>query len=226
MDSELIKVNAASARLHRMKRGVVTASRLHSEVVPKSYKPAMVTLTYRPGREWRGSDVRDYLRRVRQFCKEKGFVFRYVWVAELQKRGAVHYHVLVWLPGGVKLPKADLSGWWAWGLSRMEWAKAPIRYLIKYSSKLAGKGAALPRGLRLHGAGGLDGPGRGVRRWWCAPAFVRKVWTEETAVRRASGEGVSFSGWVSERTGELIRSPWVFAGVSGGMVYLIRRNYA
>lgn len=221
-----LKVDPVKGRLQRMRRGVVTSARLHSENIPRSYKPAMVTLTYRPGVEWRGSDIRDYLRRVRQFAADVGFVLRYVWVAELQKRGAVHYHVMVWLPNGVKLQKPDESGWWAHGLSRIEWAKAPIRYLIKYASKLSSKGGELPKGLRLHGAGGLSSPERGVRRWWVAPSFVRENWKEEVAVRRVSGEGVSFAGWCCEATGEVIRSPWVFLGFSGGSVVLARGQYA
>jgi Protein of unknown function (DUF3296). len=36
--------------------------------------------------------------------ERRGHKLPYVWVAELQKRGALHYHVLLWLPRGLTLP--------------------------------------------------------------------------------------------------------------------------
>ena len=80
-----------------MKHGELTAARLHEEDLQKSksrYRRAMVTLTYRNIDDWRADDVSYFMRLVRQWCKRREIEVRYVWVAELQKRGAVHYHVV------------------------------------------------------------------------------------------------------------------------------------
>lgn len=223
-DTKVLEVDPIAVRLKAMKRGVVTASRLQGEAVPR-WRPAMVTLTYRPGRDWCPSDVRSYLEHCRKFVQREGYVFRYVWVAELQGRGAVHYHVLVWLPPGVRLPKPDESGWWSYGMSRIEWAVAPIRYMIKYASKLSSKGLRFPRGLRLHGAGGLSAEARGVRRWWVAPSWVRKVFKGEQSVRRGDPTGTSAGGYFSEVTGEFIRSPWVVVMLRGGFPVIQWRGF-
>lgn len=70
----------------------------------------MVTLTYRNIDDWCTDDISYFMRLVRQWCKRRQIAVRYVWVAELQKRSAVHYHVVFWLPIGISLPKPDKQG--------------------------------------------------------------------------------------------------------------------
>lgn len=222
---QTVELDARALRLKSMRRGVLTAARLHVESVPK-WRGAMVTLTYRPGLEWRSSDVRGYLERCRKFVQSHKHTFRYTWVAELQARGAVHYHVLVWLPQGLVLPKADVSGWWPHGMSRMEWSRAPIRYLMKYGTKLSSKGGTLPRGLRLHGAGGLSRADRGVRRWWVAPSWVRQRFPGEQLVRRVGSAAGAACGWLAEGTGEFCASPWLFLGLRQGSPVLMWRGFS
>jgi hypothetical protein len=107
----------------------------------------MVTLTYRPGVKWEARHVSGFLRKVRAELGER--LFGYVWVAELQKRGAVHYHVLLWVASGARIEMPDKSGAWEWGDTKIELARSPW-YVLKYTSKghLEGEGA-FPKGCRM-----------------------------------------------------------------------------
>ncbi len=53
----------------------------------------MVTLTYRPDVEWSAEHVKASMQRFRDWARVRAPGTRYLWVAELQKRGAVHYHL-------------------------------------------------------------------------------------------------------------------------------------
>ena len=64
----------------------------------------------------------------------------YAWVAELQKRGAVHYHLIVYTKKGASIPFPDRA-WgrknyiaWKWGYTKVEKARLP-QYLASYVSK-------------------------------------------------------------------------------------------
>jgi hypothetical protein len=163
----------------------------------------MVTLTYRDVSGWSPRHVSEFLQRVRVWLKRRGHTFRYVWVAELQQRGAVHYHVLVWLPRGLTLPKPDKQGWWTHGSTNICWARKPVGYLCKYASKLESKaGEDFPPGARLHGRGGLDEL-RAVSAWWSLPGWARELFGVADQVRRAVGGGL-----VSRRTGAFFPSPF------------------
>jgi hypothetical protein len=93
---------------------------------------------------------------------DRDIPFRYVWVAELQKRGALHYHVAIWLPKRVQLPKFDKQGWWPHGSTQRLIAKNAVGYLMKYLSKIS-PFHKFPKGVRIHGFGGLTQQARGNR---------------------------------------------------------------
>ena len=162
----------------------------------------MVTLTYRDVGEWRPGHLPALLQTMRKWVQRRGHGLRYVWVAELQRRGAVHYHLLLWLPKGLTLPKPDKQGWWPHGLTRIEWARKPVGYLAKYASK-GGEAAEFPKGCRLHGHGGLAAAARVIASWWRCPEWVRSHWGSDHRPRRVRG------GFLSRLTGEVLRSPWV-----------------
>lgn len=192
-----------------MRRAVTTAGdQITSGLQDKGfrYRAAMITLTYREIAGWQGRHINEFVKHVRQWLARRGHEFRYVWVAELQSRGAVHYHLVTWLPRGVTLPKPDKQGWWTHGSSRIEWARRPVGYLTKYASK--GDLGEMPRGLRLHGRGGLDQSQRRVVSWWLLPRYVRIAFQLPfLVIRRALG-----GGWLAVDTGEWIPScgrPWL-----------------
>jgi hypothetical protein len=188
-----------------MRRAVVNAGDLLEEGYLQGgfrRQAVLITLTYREVDGWRANHLTDCLKRMRQWASRRRFNLGYVWTAELQQRGAVHYHVVCWLPRGLMMPKPDKQRWWPHGSTRIERARRAVGYLVKYASK-GDDVEKFPRGLRLHGRGGLDAKQRRIVAWWLLPRYVRTVFDElGTIVRRASG-----GGWLELCTGQWI-PPW------------------
>ncbi len=207
----------AAARITRMKKNVLTSARLHVDAGTSGGfrgRWAMLTLTFREGVEWEANQISKLLQHIRMYAARSGFKARYVWVLELTKRLRPHYHVLVWLPKGRTLPKPDKQGWWAYGMTQIEWAKHAVGYIAKYASKGEPETlCAIPRGARLCGVGGLENPQRIELRWWKSPVWVRQVFTEITDLGRVEG-----GGWVNRQTGEYLKSPWVVLWHGGALV--------
>lgn len=167
-----------------------------------------VTLTYRPGEDWHGRHISHFIKCVREWSRRLGQTLRYVWTAEMQERGAVHYHAIFWLKHGTRLPKPDVRGWWPHGMTQRVLARNPVAYIAKYASK-AEDGPAFPKGIRICGAGGLDTEARREARWWKAPKEAREILGTLADIRRA------VSGRFCALTGEFWRSPWRFVRING-----------
>ncbi|MER2492940.1 rolling circle replication-associated protein [Catenovulum sediminis] len=214
-------IDRHKSRLRKLKYSVLTSARLHIEdlsVGSYRYRVAMLTLTYKDLDAWEPRHISDLLSYVRKWCKRRNIDFRYVWVGELQKRGALHYHVLIWLPKGVTLPKPDKQGWWKHGLTKIEWARNAIGYIAKYASKGEDNPDKFPKGVRIYGCGGLSENARNERCWWSMPNWVREIATVEDRPRRAIGGGI-----LLKSTGEILESPWLFAGFSAKGAYIIKK---
>lgn len=204
-----------------MKCGTITAARLHEETYKTGgfrSKAAMLTLTYAPQVDWSPLHVSELVRHIRQWCGRRGHAFRYVWVMELTKAGKPHYHLLIWLPKGVSLPKPDKQGWWRHGHTRIEWARKAVGYIAKYASKGIEQ-AQFPKGARIHATGGLLPDARIERSWWLSPAWVREAWPEPSYRPRPAAGG----GWVSRQTGEHRTTPWAVLFLHGA-VYIVAKG--
>ena len=213
-------VERVKSRLRRMKHGVITSARLLNEQATANgtrTRAAMVTLTYAPGQCWNPRHISETLAACRKWHNRLGIRMRYVWVAEMQQRGAVHYHIVFWMPRGYKLPKFDQRGWWPYGMSNAEWCRNAVGYVAKYASK--GKdGPPFPKGIRISGAGGLDVEGRRIARYWRAPQECREFLGEAADIRRIKG------GRVDAAIGLFWDSPWRFLFISG-KPHLTKANY-
>lgn len=199
-----IQVFRHEGRLKRMKRSVLTTARLLQEDMQQGGfrgRIAMLTLTYRPEVEWEQGQLTSCIKAVRQYLARRGETMRYVSVMELHKSGKPHYHLLIWLPRGVTLPKPDKRGWWRYGMTKIEWARNALGYVAKYASK--GADGRFPKGARLTTSGGLSRRARFERAWWLAPGWVRDAFSVEDRPVRAPG-----GGWVSRITGDWLPSPW------------------
>lgn len=183
-----------------MKSALLTAARLNVESNPRD-QVVMVTCTYRPERYWRARHITAMIRAMRKWSETRGFKLRYAWCLEATKAGKEHYHVLLWLPRGVTLPKADKKGWWAHGMTRTERARNAVGYLAKYASK-GGETRTLPKDSRLYGVGGLQGMHLAEWRWWRLPVWLREQVTPCELPRR-----LKMLGWCLT-SGELVASPW------------------
>lgn len=108
----------------------------------------MYTLTYERVGQWEPRHICNCMRWLRR----QG-IRLYVWVAELQKRGAVHYHVLAMLPHLQRWRKPTATdGGWARGFT---WVTPGIRrplYIMKYLQKGQGSESqhTFPKGFRLY----------------------------------------------------------------------------
>lgn len=198
-------------RLSQLRMHVGFAARAHA-VSRKGHRadvPWMVTLTYRgDNNDWRPDHIKAALQACRKWCQRRGAAFRYVWVAELQQRGVIHYHVACWLPKGLSMPKWDKQGWWPHGMTNVIRARHATAYLMKYLSKGSDYGQ-LPRGARAYAVGGLDHSLRRARAWLRLPSFVQgnasifDRWT-----RREGG------GWIAP-DGAAVASEFTSAVVAG-----------
>ncbi len=197
-------------RQSRMRKSLLTGARLIVQERTKGGfrgRFAMVGCSYRPDAQYEPGDITALVKSIRQYLKRRGVKFYGVWKAELgEKNGRFHYHLLVWLPRGITLPKPDKQGWWKKGSTRIEWAKNAVGYVAKYVSKI--EDGDLPKGARMYCVLGLTGDDRNELNWWKCPKWVREVFTtpEMMPVRRRGG------GLVSRTTGEYLESRYKFGG--------------
>lgn len=174
-----IPLCAESRRLSRMRRGVISASRLVQEEMEAGghrYRVAFVTVTYRPGETWSAGDIRALVKHYRHWGQRRSAGLRIVWVAELHSglganRGQLHYHLVIFVPRGLTPPMSDKQGWWRKGMSNCRWAYRPVGYLAKYASKGL-RGHSLPVGARLWGVSGLGSTVRTQLVFALAPKWL------------------------------------------------------
>ncbi|MFT4243637.1 MAG: hypothetical protein QM569_15300 [Acidovorax sp.] len=228
-----ITIDRHASRCTRLRKSLgVSAKSLHN-AGPLTQRIWMQTLTYAGDNgNWRPEHISRFLDALRKWhyaCTGVKTV-RYVWVAELQQRGVIHYHVVIWLAGHLTPPKPDrfwktrdkrgFLHWhppmWPHGMSNRLKAHAPVAYIMKYASKIESKNVgSFPHGARIHGCGGLDATGRSIRRWVLWPAYVQGNASVDDRFRPAPG-----GGYRNDETGELLLSE--FAPTGGGFQSFIR----
>lgn len=211
----------AERRVNRLKRSVWASGHLHA-MAENGFRPAVpwfVTLTYVGVADWLPEHVAKAVLRFRNWCRSKGVECRYTWVAELQGRGAVHYHLLAWLPVGMRMPHWDKptpkrggqrASFWPHGMTQTEVAKSGVGYLMKYLSKL-GELTRFPKNLRLYGIGGLTRQGRSIRSWFNLPQWAKAAHGVGELARTGAG-------MVLRATGEILPPVWRVKHVPSGLV--------
>lgn len=206
---EVIELSPWKTRVRRMQRRVKAWADLVQYDHP-NFRLVMITLTYREIEDWRPGQIREFMLTLRKNLA--GRLLSYAWVAELQKRGAVHYHVLVLVKKGTLIPEPDKSGWWVHGLTRIETARSPF-YVLKYTGKEYQKTGFFPKGLRMFAVWVSKELAGEYARWFfrisAVPSWLRTKLIELGAV------GAKFTrypggGW--EVLGKVYKSPWVFMG--------------
>lgn len=215
-------IDSRMMRLFRLKKGVMTAARLVNDRLGverqsalddgrkvQNWRPLMVTLTYRDKDDWLPDQISRFMKTVMNWAGRQGFKLPYIWVMELQKRGAPHYHVLLWVPSRLLLPRPDKQGWWSYGSTNVLAVKNAVGYVAKYASKFESKDAAFPPGARIHGIGGLTPEEKRIVAWWKLPKDLRQGDEGSCVWRRAPG-----GGWANNETGERVQSEWSIEGHS------------
>lgn len=222
------KIQSAKRRIKRLRRSVWAAGHLHG-LADHGHRPPvawMVTLTYVGVDDWRADHISKASEQYRRHCARHRVPCRYLWVAELQKRGAVHYHLIAWLPKGVGMPHWDrdtttaggrhVQAFWGHGMTNVEKARTGVGYLMKYLSKLD-DGAAFPPHLRLYGVGGLTQQARTVRGWYNLPEWAKR----EHGVGDLRRMG---SRLVVAETGEIVQPMYSRLFVPGGVLLVPLRD--
>lgn len=207
----------AERRVKRLKRSVWASGHLHGvATAKKGFRPPVcwfVTLTYAKANAWQADHVSKAIQGYRNWCRTNGVECRYTWVGEIQPKrlertgdAVVHYHLLAWLPVGVRMPHWDQmtrkrggyrAAFWPHGMSNTEIAKSGVGYLMKYLSKL-GELTIFPKGIRLYGIGGLDVDARAVRTWYNLPEWAKRDHGVGDLVRKKLGLIVRLTGEILE----------------------------
>lgn len=214
-------IDTARARVERAKRRM----RVWSSIIPKEIEVkkrkrlvletprlVMVTLTYADAAAWAPNDIREYMLALRGELKAR--LIGYAWVLEMQRRGAPHYHIMLYVRRGTRVPTPDKSGMWKKGVSRVETAHR-VDYIMTYVGKEYQK-TMLPGGARMFAvwvnkaiptelqmlcfrASSLPGWFRDI-----VDAYVKGGGAERAGLwSRAPG-----GGWLLKPTGEVHLSPW------------------
>lgn len=226
-------VDAGEARVKRLRRRVCKAAELHELAMTQvdGYAPAMVTTTYANGDDWNPRHISQALKSCRQWLARRKHPMRYVWCAELQERGAIHYHIIVWFPvkkwgQGFRCvedtpPLWDIQGWWKHGSTQSAWAHKAVGYIAKYASK-ATAAQKLPSGARGHGSGGFTAKERMQMAHHSRPTWVRTLSYIGQRIQRAKGGGIvqHFACGLKRR----IASPFVLLMRGAGRVVVARRD--
>jgi hypothetical protein len=201
---EVVAVSGWESRMKRMKRRI----KAWGKAMPLGLDFIVVHLTYRPGVSWRPLHISEFLSFVKKHLRKN--LFGYAWVAEMQKRGAVHYHVVLAVKKGEKIPKPDLAGWWPYGSTTVERKRRPIGYLIDYWRKISQK-RGYPKGIRIFAVvwfqWAANGDSRFLTALWSLPAWVLSQIDQFTAILERKLPRRWFNGWWCWM-GKWFRSPW------------------
>jgi hypothetical protein len=207
MQGDPIVLDPRKMRCRRLRRTITEAARLHESHTEwdsrrlgrSAYRKTFITLTYRNRGEWERCHISRFVRLMRQWFRRRDHACRFVWVAELQKRGALHYHLVVWVPRRLRLPRPDVCGWWPHGSSKIETARNPIGYMVKYATKTTPDALKrLPKGVRLHGNGGHDPLARVSLREKLLPGWVHDHRYQQMAEHHEA-EQAEHEAWLRRR---------------------------
>lgn len=145
VDTQVARVKHAAKRFKAWSRWVWELSKVKPLVVKG------IRLSYAAVDGWNARDINLLIQRIKKFCGGK--LYAYAWVAELQKRGAPHYHLCLVLEPSVVLPFFDEAGWWRHGSTNIKNIKGPsARYLTEYMEKFDQKGFGefkYPKSMRM-----------------------------------------------------------------------------
>jgi hypothetical protein len=146
---QVIVLDTFKIRLGRMKTRIfVWAQKVDLWRKSNPSRMVLVTLTYRKASNYKAGDIGTYLKNIKTRLGKSLYAF--AWVAELQARGAVHYHVILVVKVGTDIPMPDKRGYWTHGKSKIETARTAF-YLATYTGKEYQKDLSrYPKGCRLY----------------------------------------------------------------------------
>lgn len=227
LDNGSVVLDSTLQRIYRMRKGILTSSRLIGQRLDAAtdskgrkvtWCPVMVTMTYKATVNYEPEHISGFLKNVYMWGKREGYQIPYCWVMELTKKGKPHYHCILWIPKRLRLPRADSRGWWPHGMTNTIRARNAYGYLSKYASKAHGvkddngKIIDFPKGARIHGIGGLTKKEAAIIAWWKLPKALRLGEEGSHKWRRKVG-----GGWhciEGDAAGQVFDSGWGLVSVN------------
>lgn len=170
MDNAMLRLKRLQKRLEKWAEIV----RVKAEFLP--VRIYQIGLSYKPGNTWREHDISEYLKSLRKYTGSENFV-GYSWVAEMQKRMEVHYHlVAITTEACRKIPLPDKKGHWKNGSSsRVEVSSSGVNYLTSDYMKKREQKSNYPKGIRAH-ATWLNGKYFDEFDFWALRSVSYPVW--------------------------------------------------
>ncbi len=220
LTGENLILDKLEMRLSRMRRRVFTWANTIKDYLPNSgkgryYRKVMITLTYAEIEGWKPNHIRDFMKELRRRLGND--LIAYAWCAELQARGAVHYHIELICRKGTRIPMPDKSGMWKHGLSKIETAKT-VFYICSYMKKAYQKEGKFPKGIRMYAVWVAKAAVEKLAHWklrvsslpqWLANKIISMVEHYGEKWVRSPGGGWFFAN-------QFFRSPYVFIGFITG----------
>lgn len=207
---QVLEFSRRYARVRRMQRRVfawANTLRPFLEKRGQGFRLVMVRLSYAPEFTWKPNDIRDFMKLVKR--KLGSSLIAAAFVGELQRRGEVHYHVLLLVRQGTEIPKPDEAGWWKWGSTRIETARS-VYYICSYVSKEYQKMGIFPKGLRMFSVWINKEYLSDIERWFfhltALPVWLRDEMMHRFELYLKKVRRVCGGGWECE--GILFTSPW------------------
>lgn len=221
--AELVKKIETSAsfqrrrRLKQQRRKVKALVRINQNQARREGKYAIVmTLTFANDNDFSPKCMRAFTDKFRRWMKRRGYSLQYVWVLERQSR--IHYHLVLWLPRGMRVDFDLLAKWWPWGKTWTENCRNP-RAWGAYMAKFDSPDGSFRKNTRLYGSGGLDVHAKLEWRRANLPFWLQRILPEGEQARRVRG-----GGWASVDTGVVYFSPYVWDPL--GMLALAARTHS
>lgn len=105
-----VNAKKSLSNLARARREIIELIRLN--LVPNS---CLLTLTYRENMQDYEQAYKDFYNFVKMIKYKFGISLKYIRVIELQRRGAIHFHVVVFSPEFVSIPYNEIFKLWGHG---------------------------------------------------------------------------------------------------------------
>lgn len=219
ISGEQIELDRNVIRLSKLRRRVFAWANTVKDYLPaagkgRGFRKVMITLTYAPDVDWKANHIRDFIKELKRRLDIN--LVALAWVAELQERGAVHYHVMVIAKKGTRIPMPDKSGMWRYGMSKIETAKS-VFYICSYLKKQYQKGLGdnkFPKGLRMYSVYVSKNFFSVASRWFLRLSTLPR-WLYEVVIGLSDAYGSSwkrckFGGWWY--ADKHYKSPFVLVG--------------
>jgi hypothetical protein len=192
IDNAVNRINRLNKRLRKWEEVV----KKYAEIAEiRAYK---IGLSYKPSKSWKEKDITEYIKNVKDYLGVDNLI-AYAWVAEMQRRGEVHYHLeMITNVKGKKIPMPDKKGHWRNGSSnREEIAYVEVGYLSSDYMRKKEQKSNYPKGIRIHNTW-LNGKYFGEVEYWALRSVSYPEWLVEKInyaglinpiIKRAKGGG-------------------------------------